>query len=301
MNEQSKSNPSSSLNKTILKKKNTGNDDIIVNHSHLPTQSWEPEMAKTILQQMSSSLTSSNLSSSPSKSTSPFMVAIVGIPGSGKSTSTQILKSILESTSSHQVAIIPMDGYHLLLSKLQEMDRDLQQQQNSNNNNDLLSSSYVYRRGAPDTFDPTSLLNDLKLIRGVDDVTVNNNNNVNDIVYVPGFNHAIGDPERNQHTFIRDTHSIVLCEGLYLLHEDQDNNWNRKLFKEQFDLSIYINANLDDCINKLKIRNKCIPGYTEEEIDIRCDIVDRENALSVIKCKDSAEYVVDSVVSRLDD
>ena len=38
-----------------------------------------------------------------------------------------------------------------------------------------------------------------------------------------------------------------------------------------FDLRIFLSADLDVCMAALKERNKCIPGYTEEEIEVRCD------------------------------
>jgi len=93
------------------------------------------------------------------------------------------------------------------------------------------------------------------------------------VVSVPGFDHAKGDPTEDQHTFVRAQHKIVICEGLYLLH-DADGWENIEKF---FDWNIFIDADVDQCIARLKERNKCIPGYTPEEISRRCDEVDRAN------------------------
>lgn len=45
------------------------------------------------------------------------------------------------------------------------------------------------------------------------------------------------------------------------------------------DLTAFIDADIDLYIDRRKIRNQCIPGYTKEEIELRCDMVDRANAL----------------------
>ena len=134
--------------------------------------------------------------------------------------------------------VMPMDGYHYSLDKLRRMEN---------------SQDVVYRRGAPDTFDPCSLKQDLKRILYGNESTVS----------IPGFDHAIGDPEPDQHTYIRGQHNIVICEGIYLLHDS--DGWED--VKNYLDYSIYIQAEIDTCINRLKERNKCIPGYTDEEID----------------------------------
>jgi pantothenate kinase len=90
---------------------------------------------------------------------------------------------------------------------------------------------------------------------------------------LPSFDHAKGDPKPDIHIIDRDRHQIVLCGGLYLLH-DQDG-WED--VKENFDYRIFIDADIDICIERVKIRNQYIPGYTPDEIDIRCEKVDRVN------------------------
>ena len=63
--------------------------------------------------------------------------------------------------------------------------------------------------------------------------------------------------------------------------------------QELFDISIYIKSDIEDCVRRLKIRNQCIPGYTPEEIEIRCENVDRFNAIAAQKTEMSADYRVD--------
>lgn len=177
---------------------------------------WEPEVADTL----------SRLAKvgNPNR---PFMVGIVGIPGSGKSTSAEIIAAML---GEDQCIVMPHDGFHIPLAQLAELPN---------------AADAIYRRGAPDTFDAAALETELQRIAHGDD----------DTVTIPGFDHAMGDPTPNQHTFIRDQHRIILCEGLYLLH-DRDGWENIKSF---FDWTIYIDADVDACIERLKERNKCIP------------------------------------------
>lgn len=177
---------------------------------------WEPAVAEIIgrLSQVSN----------PQR---PFLVGLVGIPGSGKSTSAEI---VLELLGPERAMVMPMDGFHLELSRLAEAP----------NAKDL-----IYRRGAPDTFDPNALRDTLH------EIAYGNQ----EMIHIPGFDHAMGDPLPDQHTFVRSKNEIVLVEGLYLLHDD--HGW--ETIKSVFDWTIYIDANVDDCIERLKIRNKCIP------------------------------------------
>lgn len=197
---------------------------------------WETEVAKHIL--------ALKKVSNPSR---PLMVGVVGIPGSGKSTSCDILAKLL---GNDRCLVMPMDGYHYSMAQLIEFPN---------------ADDAIYRRGACDTFDPASLAKDLERIA----------HGREPLVSIPGFDHAKGDPTPNQHLFDRTKHDIVICEGLYLLHDQE--GWEH--IQKFLDWTIYIEADIDVCIERLKERNKCIPGYTPEEIEIRCDAVDRVNAL----------------------
>jgi len=198
--------------------------------------SWEPDMALKI-EEMQKQRELQGI-------TTPLMIGVVGIPGSGKSTSCEILASLLDDA-----IVMPMDGYHYPLSVLEAFPNPV---------------DAIYRRGAPDTFDPASLERDLGRIVHGDESKVS----------IPGFDHARGDPETDSHTFVRDDHKIVVCEGIYLMHDS--DGWDN--IKDFFDFTIYIIADIDVCVNRLKERNKCIPGYKPEEIELRCDAVDRVNA-----------------------
>jgi pantothenate kinase len=214
---------------------------------------WEPDFAAEIIEKLSEPMAYSD---------TPFMIAVVGIPGSGKTTSSTILTELLSSIGS---ALMPFDGYHYPISALKKFPNP---------------EDVIYRRGASDTFDVDSLKNDLRSIRYGE----------SKMVKVPGFDHAIGDPEPDAHVFDREKHRVVIVEGLYLLHNDA--GWEE--VADFFDYKIYVDADIDMCMERLKIRNACIPGYTPEEISIRCDAVDRVNAMTVEKSKRRADRVVKS-------
>ena len=217
--------------------------------------SWEEDMAKRIREE---TVKATRL---------PFMVALVGTPGSGKSISSFLLAKHLEDNGL-ECMVTPHDGYHYPLSHLRNFpDAD----------------DVIYRRGAPDTFDPEALIRDLHRIRDGDEA----------FILLPAFDHANGDPEPNQHGFDRHRHKVVICEGLYLLH-DKDG-WEG--VADCFDLKIFMNSNIDVCMERVKIRNQCIPGYTHEEIAIRTERVDRVNALTVLSSKPRADVIVETPAS----
>lgn len=190
----------------------------------------------------------------------PFLVALAGMPGCGKTVTAEILKRLLHP----RCLVVPMDGFHIPLSELKSrVDAD----------------DAIYRRGAADTFDPKALKEKLLEIRSGPDQ-----------VLLPDFDHAHGDPTFDTICFERSRHQIVLVEGLYLLH--QRDGW--KGMDQLFDFTIYIDADLEDCVQNVKERNKVIPGYTAEEIDRRCEEVDRANAEVVQASASKAELTVES-------
>ena len=145
------------------------------------------------------------------------------------------------------------------------------------------SEDKIWRRGAPDTFDAAGLKKDLRRISHGDEK----------VVKMPGFDHAKGDPEPDEHIFVRDIHKIVICEGLYLVHDA--DGWEG--IADLFDFTIFISSDVDMCIDRLKERNKCIPGYTPAEIEFRVNAVDRVNAMTVMRSKDHADIVVESAAA----
>jgi len=188
----------------------------------------------------------------------PFLVALAGMPGSGKSTTSQILSRLLHP----DCLVLPMDGFHTKLADLKARAD---------------SQDAVYRRGAPDTFDAGALKGKLEEIRsGAARVKF------------PEFDHARGDPVDDALCYDREVHRIVLVEGLYLLHAE--DGWRG--VSDLFDYRMYLDADIEDCIRRVKERNKVIPGYTVEEIERRCDEVDRANAKVVQRSAETADVKI---------
>lgn len=203
-----------------------------------PRLTWEPEVARGLREQ-----------AKEMPDGRPLMVALAGMPGSGKTTAAEAIERLLGPSC----LVVPMDGYHLPLAALRARPD---------------AAEAIYRRGAPDTFDPAALRESLRQIQspeGPNELTL------------PGFDHAIGDPTPGGVRFERPRHRVVLVEGLYLLHGA--DGWEGTA--EVFDRTIYIDADIEDCVARVKERNKVIPGYTPEEIAVRTEKVDRANAVTV--------------------
>mmetsp|Transcript_21316 Transcript_21316/g.46253 ORF Transcript_21316/g.46253 Transcript_21316/m.46253 type:complete len:309 (-) Transcript_21316:344-1270(-) len=237
--------------------------------------SWEPEIAEKIRQLQRSKQLQQKVRAACGVPTTnaPLMVGVVGIPGSGKSTSCEMVATMLNADNQgtkDDTLVLPMDGYH---TPLQQLAQEFPEP------NELAKA--IYRRGAPDTFQPASLERDLQRIR----------EGQQGFVSIPGFDHARGDPVPGQHAFVRDQHDIIIVEGIYLMHDE--DGWGN--VKNYFDYMIYIVADVDTCIERLKKRNQCLPGYaSREEIELRCERVDRANAMTVER---SSQYANEHVLS----
>lgn len=202
-----------------------------------PRLTWERGLARGLLEQAKEMVEGR-----------PLMVGLAGMPGSGKTTAASALERLLGPSC----LVVPMDGFHLPMASLRARPD---------------AAAAIYRRGAPDTFDPAALRECLHKIRSPD--------GPNELT-LPGFDHAIGDPTPGA-AFDRRVHRVVLVEGLYLLHDA--DNWEGTA--EAFDRTVYIDADIEECVTRVKERNKVIPGYTAEEIARKTEEVDRANAMIV--------------------
>ena len=132
------------------------------------------------------------------------IVGLIGKPGAGKSTlSAQLIEQLGD-----QAAILNMDGYHLSNLALRELGR-------------------AERKGAPDTFDALGFTEILQRVK----------NEVDQNIYFPVFDRSIEESISAQGVITPEI-KLVITEGNYLLHNE--NNWGgvRKLLDESWFIEV---------------------------------------------------------------
>ncbi|KAK7396404.1 hypothetical protein VNO78_17393 [Psophocarpus tetragonolobus] len=217
-------------------------------------------------------LPSVSVSSNPNHK---FLVGLAGPPGSGKSTlSHEVVKRLnklqSEKASSFDsqvqppdVAIVfPMDGFHLYRSELDAMENP---------------EEAHARRGAPWTFNPLRLLTCLKNLR------------IHGSVYVPSFDHGVGDPVEDD-IFVNLQHKVVIVEGNYLLLEDGVWKEISSLFDEKWFIDIDIEKAMQRVLNR-HISTGKPPDIAKQRIENN----DRLNAELIMKSKKNADIIIKSV------
>ncbi|KAK9470706.1 P-loop containing nucleoside triphosphate hydrolase protein [Dipodascopsis tothii] len=123
------------------------------------------------------------------------LIAISGAPGSGKSSLTERVQAglnvvLAKESPSSRAAILPQDGYHLSRAALRQLpDPDIA----------------FARRGAPFTFDPHALVEQVRELRDHPERTQ----------YAPSFNHRRKDPDERAIVITPDDR-IVLIEGSFV-------------------------------------------------------------------------------------
>lgn len=129
-----------------------------------------------------------------------------------------------EVSETHQkfAEVIPMDGFHLSRSCLDQFKDSAQAHK---------------RRGSPQTFDSNNFLQLIKIIKKTMMLRPKGTENKLNIfekalqstredipnIYIPGFDHSLKDPTPDAYCISNSTR-IVILEGLYLFHKDE--NWS---------------------------------------------------------------------------
>ena len=192
------------------------------------------------------------------------VIGIAGPPGCGKSTAALELQRLCEGELGARVFNIGLDGYHLPLSEVRRQDEAA--------GNDW-ENSLEYRRGCIETFANP----DDNLVEKLAAVKEGSSHSVS----FPTFDHAKGDPEENgakyELSITGNISEVIIVEGLYLLTPAFGN------VADLLDLAFFMDTPLEVCMERVRERNKCLPGYTVEEINVRVEKVDRVNAEYVIE------------------
>ncbi|KAF6176500.1 hypothetical protein GIB67_007883 [Kingdonia uniflora] len=109
--------------------------------------------------------------------------------------------------------VLPMDGFYLYCHQLDTMENP---------------EEAHARREAPWTFDTAQVLTFLKTVRS------------QGFVYVPLFNHGVGDPVEDD-TFMNLQHKVVIVEGNYVLLEKGARKEVSSVFNEKWFIEVGIN------------------------------------------------------------
>jgi len=144
------------------------------------------------------------------------IVGLIGKPGAGKSTlSAQLIEQLGD-----QAAILNMDGYHFSNLALRELGR-------------------ADRKGAPDTFDALGFTEILKRVK----------HEVDQNIYFPVFDRSIEESIAAQGVITPEI-KLVITEGNYLLHND--NNWGgvKKFLDESWFIEVDDQIRIERLVNR---------------------------------------------------
>ena len=189
------------------------------------------------------------------------IVGLAGLPGSGKSTLARALQSqVNASLGQEKMVSVGMDGFHLSKKQLAALPNP---------------QEALARRGAPWTFDPAGLAQRLRALKASPLASVD----------WPGFEHGVGDPVEGA-LHIGPHISLVLVEGLYLLH--QGDGWDvRPLLNECW----FLDVPLPTALQRLQARHMAAWGISAEQAQARIAKSDLLNAELVQGHRQRADWL----------
>jgi pantothenate kinase len=181
------------------------------------------------------------------------IIGLIGKPGAGKSTlSAQLIEKLGD-----QAAILNMDGYHFSNLALRELGR-------------------ADRKGAPDTFDALGFTEILKRVK----------HEVDQNIYFPVFDRSIEESIAAQGVITPEI-KLVITEGNYLLHND--NNWGG--VKKFLDESWFIEVDDQIRIERLVNRHHKF-GKSKADAHSWATGSDENNAQVVARTRELADVII---------
>ncbi|CAJ1987370.1 protein of unknown function - conserved [Leishmania donovani] len=233
------------------------------------------------------------------------LVAVAGRPGSGKSTIVALLADAVREALSDQpdpmapfrkvdindaeinsnasddragagsgrgveVCVMPMDGYHLYRKELLAMPN---------------AQEAVKRRGAEWTFNPSKLRDDLVSIR------TPNERGLYDDVFVPSFDHAVGDPHERD-IRIPGSAGVIIVEGNYVLYRGTPE-W--AAVNDMFDVKLFLACDRDVCTERLCQRHMKAWGVSRKEAMVRASGSDTINGDLIDTTMPHSDVVMHSI------
>lgn len=186
------------------------------------------------------------------------ILGIAGSPGAGKSTLVDALLARVRAVRGDDwIAHVPMDGFHLADAQLDRIGAR-------------------GRKGAPDTFDAA----------GYADVLERLKREVDDPVYVPGFDRALEQPLAAA-LVVLPSARLVVTEGNYLLLDHQ--HWVRA--RRAMDAVWFVASDESERIERLVARHVEF-GKTPEEARAWVATTDQRNSELVAGTAGNADRVI---------
>ena len=217
--------------------------------------SLTPEAALTYLAERATALLAAH--------TGRVAIGLTGGPGVGKSTLATQLVDRVNATQPGIAAYVPMDGFHMLHAKLEQLGT-------------------VKDKGAPHTFEGAafaSFLATLKTATGP--------------VHGPGYSRKIEDVVQNAF-IIRSETRLLVVEGNYLLLANSP--WWQ--IKPLLDLSVFIDVPRELVRARLMRRHAEEGLFSEERNREHIERVDLANYDLVHRSRPRADLAIDLVVER---
>jgi type I pantothenate kinase len=144
----------------------------------------------------------------------PYVIGVAGSVAVGKSTTSRVLQALLRRWPDHpRVDLVTTDGFLLPNAELERR-------------------SLLTRKGFPESYDVRKLLDFLQAVKsGADQVRG------------PTYSHLTYDVQPSEHDTVVARPDILIVEGLNVL---QVNRGTTRFVSDFFDISIYVDAAVDD-------------------------------------------------------